>query len=215
MLTQNLTCPYCSSEFSAAVWVDGKCDKCGGNYYWSMEFNKDLTDGWHVIEWDKKKSIYIASTLSNWERVRAFVRCFKRLDIPIAFDWTTYGEEIFSIRAPRDLDPISLRQKAFCEYNGVSSASYVFVIEPSGRGTNFEFGIAYQRFKATNNPIITILDETETTTPVSFHYLPGIKRTKHVKNAIIDILKHFDIYIKDTDIEMLVHDLENYDVGSE
>jgi hypothetical protein len=203
MLTQEITCPYCNSDFTAAVWVDGSCEKCGGNYYWSMEFNNDLTDGWHAIEWDRSRSIYIASTLSNWKRARSFIDYFKSFDIPIAFDWTIWGEEIFATKAPRDLDPDSLREKALCEYSGVSTASYVLVIIPTGCGTNFEYGVAYQRLKDVNAPIITILDETEPTTPISFHYLPGVRRLDNVKMVISDIFKHFDIDSKDINVDQL------------
>jgi len=203
MLTSTITCPYCNFEFSTAIWVDGQCEKCGGNYYWSMEFNSDMSDGWHVIEWDKNKSIYIASTLSNWSRVRTLINYFKSFGIPISFDWTEYGEEIFNTKAQRDLNPISLCKKASNEYNGVASASYILIIEPSGRGTNFEFGAAYQRYKSTNSPIITILDETEPTTPVSFHYLSGVKRVKHIRNAVLDVLEHFGIDSKDINVDEL------------
>jgi len=116
MLTQEVICPYCSSEFSAAVWVDSRCEKCGGNYYWSMESNTSLTDSWHVISWDRDKSIYVATTLANWEQARAFINFFKSLQIPIAFDWTVWGEEIANNKTSRDINPDSLQQKALCEH---------------------------------------------------------------------------------------------------
>jgi hypothetical protein len=166
-----------------------------------MEFSADFTDGWNVIEWDRFRSLYIASTLSNWKRVRSFLDYFRKLGIPIAFDWTIWGEEIFTGDKPRDIDPLSLREKALCEYGGVASASYLLVIAPTGCGTNFEFGAAYQRLKSTNSPEITILDETESTTPISFHYLPSVKKTKCAKSAVEDVLAHFDITIKDINID--------------
>jgi hypothetical protein len=205
MLTQQITCPYCSSEFLAAVWVDGKCEKCGGNYYWSMESNGNLTDSWHVISWDRDRSVYVATTLANWKQARAFIDFFKSLNIPIAFDWTVWGEEITTGNTPRDVDPDSLQQKALCEYEGVSTASYVLVIVPTGRGTNFEYGVAFQRLNDVNPPVITILDTTEPTRPVSFHYLPGVKRVKFVRYAIEDVLKHFDIDIKDINVDLATY----------
>jgi hypothetical protein len=208
MLTSEITCPYCNFEFSAAVWVDGSCEKCGGNYYWSMESNQDMTDAWHIVEWDRQKSLYIATTLSNWCRAQSFVHFFTSLGIPIAFDWTEWGKEIFDgckTKEERDIDPVSLRGKALNEYDGVSSASYVLVIIPTGRGTNFELGVAYQRFKTTGTPTITILDEIVPVAPTSFHYLPGIQRTNSARDAITDILRHFDIdpaIIDKADIDM-------------
>ena len=193
MLTSEVICPYCNFEFSAAVWVDGSCEKCGGNYSWSMEFNDTMTDGWHVINWSEKKSLYIATTLSNWSRAANFIHFFKSFDIPIAFDWTEFGKEIFETKSPRDVDPVSLREKALNEYNGVSSASYVLVIIPTGGGTNFELGVAYQRFTTTGSPIISILDETDPVAPISFHYLPGVKRTNSIRAVVDDILTHFGV----------------------
>ena len=114
---------------------------------------------------------------------------------------TPWGEEIG--KTPRDVDPDSLRQKALCEYNGITTASYILVIVPTGCGTNFEYGVAYKRLGDVNPPAITILDETEPTTPVSFHYLPGINRVKFAKHAVEDILKHFDIDIKDTNVDLI------------
>jgi hypothetical protein len=207
MLTQEITCPYCNFDFSAAVWVDGKCDKCGGSYYWSIESNDDFTDSWHIISWDRDKSIYIATTLANWKRARAFIDFFKSLQIPIAFDWTIWGEEITANKTRRDTNPDSLQQKALCEYDGVATASYVLVIIPTGCGTNFEYGIAYQRLNDTNPPTITILDETEPTAPVSFHYLPGVKRMKFVRDVIKDILVHFDIDIKNINVDLIAYGL--------
>jgi hypothetical protein len=158
-----------------------------------MESNEDFTDGWHVIEWDTNKSIYVASTLSNWKRAREFIDLFKKSGIPIAFDWTIWGEEIFANQAQRDTNPTSLGEKALNEYNGVSTATYVLAIMPAGCGTNFELGVAYQRFKAAGTPIVVILDESEPTAPVSFHYLPEIRRMQNAKEAIADVLEHFGI----------------------
>jgi hypothetical protein len=193
MLTSEITCPYCNFTFAAAIWVDGSCEKCGGNYYWSMESNQDTTDAWHVVEWDQKKSLYIATTLSNWKRAANFIHFFSGVGVPIAFDWTPWGREIFEAKTKRDINPTSLCKKAINEYEGVSSASYVLVIVPTGLGTNFELGVAYQRYKISGSPIITILDETEPTAPVSFHYLEGIERTNSIRDVVDDILAHFNI----------------------
>lgn len=133
----------------------------------------------------------MATTLSNWERARAFISFFKILNIPIAFDWTPWGEEIG--KTPRDVDPDSLCQKALCEYEGITSASYVLVIVPTGCGSNFEYGVAYQRLGDVNRPIITILDEIEPVAPISFHYLPGVQRMNSIRKVIADVLAHFDI----------------------
>jgi hypothetical protein len=208
MLTSTITCPYCNSEFSAPVWIDGSCEKCGGNYYWSMEFNEELTDGWHVIEWDQSKSVYVATTLSNWRRARAILDFCRSLKIDISFDWTIWGEEIE--KGPRDLDSKSLREKALQEYVGVASASYILIISPTGRGTNFEYGVAYQRImKDSNKPEIAILEETQSTEPVSFHYLP-VKRFSCMRSAIADMLNHFGINIKDIDVDLAAFGLQDY-----
>jgi len=209
MLTSEIACPHCGFEFTAPIWIDGHCENCGSNYYWSMEFNDDLTDGWHVLSWTANRSLYVASTLSNWKRVRAFIEYFKSLNIPIAFDWTSHGEDIFHLLKPRDLDPVSLQEKALDEYKGVSTASYVLIIEPSGRGTNFEFGVAYQRYTYSNSPTIAILEESKSKGPVSFHYLPDVKRFACARSAITDVLKHFDIDIKDINVDMATFGLGN------
>lgn len=203
MLTQDVSCPYCSHNFQAIVWADGSCEKCSGNYYWSIEVNQDLSDSWHVIEWDHPRSIYIASTLSNWCRAKKFIDYLQKYKIPIAYDWTPFGKEIFCDKAPRDLNPASLSAKAINEYDGVSSASYILMITPDGRGTNFELGVAYQRLKTLNAPQITILSETQSDTPVSFHYLPGIKKMYCVYDVLKDVFVHFGIDIKNINAEHL------------
>ena len=201
MLKSPITCPYCKLEFLAAVWVDSHCESCGATYSWSMEFNKDFSDGWHVVEWNDNRSIYVATTLSNWRRARAFIESFKKAGISIAFDWTKWGEEISLGTSPRDVDPTSLQQKALTELAGVTSAAYVLVIAPTGRGTNFELGAAYHRYKTVGIPIIAILDETEPVAPTSFHYLSGIRRIHSAEEAIADVATYFGVDIKDTDVD--------------
>ena len=199
MLKSLITCPYCKLEFSALVWVDGNCTSCGANYCWSTEFNEDFSDGWHVVNWDISRSIYVASTLSNWKRARDFIKLFRKAGITIAFDWTKWGEEIDL--SPRDIDPISLQRKALAELAGVTSTAYILAIVPAGCGTNFELGVAYHRYKVIGIPVITILDETEPVAPTSFHYLPGIRRMRSATEAIADVAMYFGVDIKDTNID--------------
>jgi hypothetical protein len=205
MLKQEIVCPYCSCALTALVWIDGTCPDCAASYYWSTEFAGDFSDGWYVVDWDRSASIYIASTLANWRRVRAILEFLKGRGVQTAFDWTPWGEEIFGsleYRKPRDLNPDSLRSKACQEYKGLLTASYLLVVAPTGNGTNFELGNLYARSRTTGLPI-SILEEYPSMTPTSFHYLPGIKRFSQVRDVMLDILTHFRVQVKDISMSEL------------
>ena len=158
--------------------------------------------------------LYIASTLSNWKRVRRFYKFFESYGIEIAYDWTQYGEEI-SPNVERDKNKQSLQRKAEQEFTGVRLCDHLFAIMPGGRGTHFELGMAYGLLNAQIVAIeerwpneiigpkgITLLDETNDPGPVSFHYLPFLVRTTSLRQAVVQVLIHSNAKFKDEAIDL-------------
>ena len=153
---------------------------------------------------DPSHRIYIASTLSNWKKVRELIKIFEFYKITITMDWTLWGEQIFSKKCDTkpDFDKDVLAQKAEEELSGVLDARYLLVVLPGGKGTHFEYGAFYTLHHIQRPPDnlssqwkapITILDEVIAEIPTSFHYLESVHRTFSREEAVTAVLNYFDI----------------------
>jgi len=126
--------------------------------------------------------VYIASTLSNAERVSALAIALwqagqaRGLDITITYDWTPGGY------VPDD-QPDLKRSVAIKELLGVLNAHVLLVVMPGERGSHFEFGVAY----AVQKPIVLLLDRHDGRSP-SFHFLDNIVRAHREDDAIDAVL---------------------------
>jgi len=166
-----------------------------------MEHWKDRTLG------DPAHRIYIASTLSNWERVDHFIRFFEANKITITYNWTKWAKEIFAGTSDEDPDwsRDALHGKAMGEMLGVMDAKHVLVLLPGGKGTHVEFGAFFMMHYLQRPPVlpgtqqlewsapITLLDEEHPKIPTSFHYLKSIYRAADEDDAKQHVLESLGI----------------------
>ncbi len=82
----------------------------------------------------QQRTVYIASTLSNWERVVDLRNKLSIVGVSLSYDWTSHC---------RVSDPDLLRQIAINEINGIVKADVILVVAPARFGTHFEFGLAF------------------------------------------------------------------------
>jgi nucleoside 2-deoxyribosyltransferase len=114
------------------------------------------------------RSLYIASSLLNKERVQSIRDKFLNRNIPISYDWTIHG-------FVEDLN--ILPKIAEEELDGVKQADCVLMILPARNGSHFEFGYAV----ALNKPVV-ILNDQDDYIPTSFHFLDSKKYNVYIKN---------------------------------
>lgn len=50
---EDITCPYCDTDFKGDMWDSGKCPKCGKEYWWEEQFTEDYSDCWSYVEWEQ------------------------------------------------------------------------------------------------------------------------------------------------------------------
>lgn len=128
--------------------------------------------------------VYVASTLSNWKRVRSIYEKLIVQGITITYDWTQWAENIFSETGEINQKEIPSEDKrlgiAWSEVQGVLDANAVLAVMPGERGSHFEMAIAW--FIAT--PIVILLDSETAPRPTSFHSLPRIERLHDEEAAI-------------------------------
>lgn len=127
------------------------------------------------------KRLYIASTLTNADRVRRLRDKFATFGVRLTYDWTLHNDGI-DLHIP-DSNPPRKQEVALNEYNGVLKADVVLVIMPGGCGTHFEFGAAY----ATGTPIVLLLDEHSGPSPC-FHFLPLVTRCFTEAEAVTKVM---------------------------
>lgn len=135
-----------------------------------------------------RRILYIASTLSNHERVKRLRDLFAAEGVGLTYDWTEHHEG-----SPYVPDPKLLPGVAERELKGVIDAQVVLVVLPGGGGTHFEMSAAFMMKK----PIV-ILDDISDNRRVSFHYLEGVKRCESEALAIGTVL---DYLLRDVKIE--------------
>ena len=112
--------------------------------------------------------LYIASTLPNAKTVQRLRNLLAWYQIRLTYDWTIHNDGVPFIP---DSKPVEKRIAAEREIQGVQDAECVLVVMPGGRGTHFEFGVAY----ILNKPIVLLVDKRDTSSP-SFHFLNNIVR---------------------------------------
>ena len=129
-------------------------------------------------------NIYLASTLSNYVRVRELIASLGEMGFSVTYDWTPHGDALYG-SDPKPLPDNEQERVKFLgdigikEAEGVDEADVVLAIEPTNRGSHFEMGVAWRKI-----PIV-ILDDTDSKNrPVSFHFMPGIYRTNTLDDAI-------------------------------
>jgi len=102
------------------------------------------------------KSLYIAGSLLNKDRVAELRDKFAARGIGLTYDWTTHGwvKEI-------DL----LQEVAFKEAEGVVAAKCILMMGSGRNGTHFEAGIAWTLKK----PIVMYIEDLDKHVWTSFH----------------------------------------------
>ena len=110
------------------------------------------------------KSIYIASSLDNIERVRELQVIAKDLGWHISYDWTKHG---------RVFEQYELQDCAILEAYGVGNADTLVIILPGGRGTHVELGMAI----ASGKRIILFMDPSHLKDPCAFYHHPLVTIT--------------------------------------
>lgn len=88
------------------------------------------------------KSVYIASSLKNYERV---VQVNKRLHdefgVITTYDWTPHAVGV--LEGNPEKDPQKLREIAYREFQGIINAGVMLIVMPGRLGTHFEYGLAF------------------------------------------------------------------------
>lgn len=195
-------CEYCGTSPVLRGYADGECPGCGAKYHWHyVDFMPD-----HLV-WTPNRKLYVASTLANWYLVRRLFAFFRDFEICPAFDWTSFGEEISNNPGDRDKEYKSLAQKATSELDGVLSCSHFLLLMPANRGAHFEFGVAYLKLRNRLKAAITVVDEPNTQSPVSFHHLPNVFYTTSLYNGVAHVLATMS---KLTDLTHIKCTLERY-----
>ena len=136
--------------------------------------------------------VYVASTLSNYVRVREIMSVLSNNDIIITYDWTGHAKILRDYLDQGDLsystsacDKVPKPDPSIAEgeLNGVITSDVLLVVQPAGRGTYCEFGAAL----ALKKPIVVLgthADIDGDSRPVSFHHLPCVRYTTDVQEAI-------------------------------
>lgn len=110
---------------------------------------------------------YIAASLSEVALVRSVSNALRQHGWIHTYDWTLCCDDA-------DLNDETMRELAEHEYNGVKDADIVLVLNPKGRGTHVELGLALAFEKTVylyhqNDAFFRSLSDT-----VSFYWLPQL-----------------------------------------
>jgi len=141
--------------------------------------------------------VYIASTLSNWKRVRSIRDQLADRGVKLTYDWTQWGEDIYGsgteVRPAGIKSDEKLAEIAMGEVNGVRDADAILLVLPGERGSHFELAIAWVARK----PIVVLTDGETAPRPTSFHYLPRIERTDNEQVAIDRTIELIEMGLSD------------------
>lgn len=125
------------------------------------------------------KKFYVASALENAAAVKSLVAELTARGWKCTYDWSTHG-------SVQD-QPERWKEVAEAEAFGVFNADAVIVIQPGGRGTHVELGIAIGRIMAdeyesgySSRQLHMIGDHPDPRTCV-FYHAPGIRRHASVE----------------------------------
>lgn len=128
-----------------------------------------------------KDYVYIASTLTNADRVRKVRDRLAAHGIGLTYDWTAHQDGIPYIPDEKLEDK---RRAAINEYDAVCRAKVVLVIQPGGRGTYFEYGVA----RANKKPIVWLDDREAFGDRPCFDFLPGLYKCRDETEAVVTVL---------------------------
>jgi len=118
--------------------------------------------------------IYVASTLSNWERILFVCQQLEQCGITITYRWCDWKQKTMEVA--QKWDPTIAED----ELKGVWDANCILAVMPGERGSHFEMGAAYVLHK----PIVICDDTDGSARPVAFHKLPGIERYDNLPQSI-------------------------------
>ena len=120
---------------------------------------------------------YIATKLDNAAQHNLIRDILDHLGHQITYDWTAHGP-VYD-RGPRVC--VEVAEK---ELRGVTTADFVIVLKPGGRGTHVEFGAAL----GCHIPIICLTTDREDYTPAPatciFYYHESVRKVKSVKELL-------------------------------
>lgn len=112
-------------------------------------------------------SAYVASTITNAQRVQGIQALLRSMGFTITYDWTEHGSVM--------LETADIMQRvAQAEINGVLSADVLVVVLPGGKGTHVELGMAL----AHNKPVF-ILGEPGLMRDSVFYWSPKVNWCIH------------------------------------
>lgn len=121
--------------------------------------------------------VYVASILSNIDRIFYINNILRTHGVTITYDWTSHGK----VYTPDELSRI-----AVLERQGVIDCDVFLMVQPGGGGTHVEFGMA----QILDKPIVILEDvcvEQKT-----FYYLPGVAKFNKLDAAIDEVLRILD-----------------------
>jgi nucleoside 2-deoxyribosyltransferase len=134
-------------------------------------------------------SLYLASSLSNFRRIRRFRDQLAAFGIQLTYDWTQWGERLENA-AVEPLGPSEIAAIAERELSGVIKCDLLAVVLPGGNGTHVELGAGL----ALGKKIFMLNDAGETgSRPVSFHHLTQIKTFGSEEAFLLAITELFDV----------------------
>ena len=127
-------------------------------------------------------NFYIAASLSEFELVRSISKTLQKNGWKHTYDWTWNCFDV-------DINYEIIKDIAEQELIGVKDADIIIVLNPKGRGTHVELGMALALNKKVylyhfDNNYFEKLDET-----VSFYWLPQINQISgNIDNALARII---------------------------
>jgi hypothetical protein len=135
------------------------------------------------VEHFKPKKVYVASKLDNWTVVKDAQKLLKMAGLEISYDWATdYGDNCHGANAysnDEKLEQCTSEMMAICE-----DTDCLLLCLPGGRGSHFEFGLAY----GLELPVVVyapILDDL-----ITFHKLKGVEIYRDFLEAILAVVRN-------------------------
>ncbi len=122
------------------------------------------------------KSVYVASGLKNYAQVIEIQKRLAGYGLEIAFDWASCYKRSVDSGIPESEE--EKKKLAVLEVEGVRCCDILFLILPSGRGANIEFGIAVGCWKK-----IVVFSPSEEL-DISFYKLPGTVMARYIDDGV-------------------------------
>jgi nucleoside 2-deoxyribosyltransferase len=122
-------------------------------------------------------SVYVASSLQNYEQVLSFQVRFRALQKIISFDWASLWKEQL---AGAEVDKARLAAQML---DGVKRADVLLLVLPAKRGAHVEFGAA----AVLGKPCVVL--NPSPSEDISFYQLPNVQITRDPGVAFRAVLK--------------------------